>query len=297
MSPTYGAVVRPIKHPEFYANVHMVEIQIDNTLFRVDINGLRRQAKVLEDVFSIPPSVVAGQPEEGTAENPIQFTGLVTVDDFAAFLTWIGRNDERPVPQDPQILIAILRVSHMWHAPKAFEDVKYQIEWLNLPHAQMVELGLQYNIDEWVTTAIPILVKAPLNTFTDLAVSQIGPTAFRMIAKSRETLTTQRNLIATVPLLPSDYRPLPHCSSHSRCLHVWKERWIMLVVMEIIHPTRPIPLTSIPGLITASAYPGMTPHCKEDFVRLMLASQRLGVEEKIWDGTVDAILRHYNILA
>lgn len=57
----------------------------------MDINGLRRQAKVLDDVFSIPPSVVAGQPEEGTAENPIQFTGLVTVDDFAAFLTWVGR--------------------------------------------------------------------------------------------------------------------------------------------------------------------------------------------------------------
>jgi hypothetical protein len=163
--------------------------------------------------------------------------------------------------------INLLTVGCLWDIEEAKTHAKELIAGLQLAAPRMLVLAREFAVHEWVEPALKILIPSCIDLTSDDALL-IGPITLNILFQAKHEIDKERVYIAYTPgkLKDEDELNYGDCDDHKRCERVWKEAWWNYVGKKVLHPTAPLPLASIGGLLSRISIPGMTPKCHEDAI-------------------------------
>ncbi|KAG8952563.1 hypothetical protein FRC03_012095 [Tulasnella sp. 419] len=140
------------RHSDFYSP-GLVVIQIENTLYRVDIKTLKH-FKAFQDAFELTsehgPSTNEGQVDA----NPITLSG-VTRFEFESVLKLFDASSVLQGTDDTayEHWAGILRLATMWDSNDLRERAIQEIERMKTSPAKLIHLSLNYDIQKWMEPA------------------------------------------------------------------------------------------------------------------------------------------------
>lgn len=238
--------------------INCLSQQVENYLFRFDISRLKVHSGVLKEILEIPPS---GPANEGSEENPIRLDGTVSAQALTSFLRWfnhmrvislhfccsgltlISTSEWSPLPLGEEALVDILTVSHMWMIEAGTSFAKSRLRQLQppLPFPRLLQLGIKFGIRDWIFPAVEGILFSSLGSIDIHDTERIPYRAFVVLAKAREAVLQQRNVVGMYPP-PFECG----CISNQGCLRKWKEAWRATIGPRVLNPGTSLPLTQIP---------------------------------------------------
>ncbi|KAG1750998.1 hypothetical protein EDD22DRAFT_957812 [Suillus occidentalis] len=281
------------RHSEFWFEDGNIVFRASNTLFCVHRGVLVRHSPALEAILAIP----SGYDTDGTEQHPIVLHQISEVD-FTYFLNWVYHISSVPPPPEEQLLVAILKVSHLWMISNSIKFAIGGLENLTLQPTRRLELARLYSIPQWIAPAIREIIPLSLANTTDTEAAQMGFKVYTIIAQAKEVIERERRALAAYP--PSLLiAPSFSCSvrSHSRCKEAWSGFWWKKVARAILHPMNPLPLTQVLQVIVEAPLPdGMNITCRQAMVDAMVDLNGLEVEERIIEGVIRAVTSYFSSL-
>ncbi|KAG1722058.1 hypothetical protein EDB19DRAFT_1916925 [Suillus lakei] len=283
----------PHRHSEFWFGDGNIVFRASNTLFCVHRGVLVRHSPALEAILAMP----SGYDTDGTEQLPIVLH-QISEEDFTYFLNWVYHISSVPPPPEEQLLVAILKVSHLWMISNSIKFAIDGLENLTLQPTRRLELARLYSIPQWIAPAIHEIIPMSLVNTTNTEAAQMGFKVYTIIAWAKEVIERERRALAAYPpsLLVS---PSFSCSarSHSRCKEAWSGFWWKKVARAILHPTNPLPLTQTLQLIIEAPLPdGMNVACRQAMIDAMIELDGLEVEERIIEGVIRAVTLYFSSL-
>ncbi|KAG8907692.1 hypothetical protein FRC01_007603, partial [Tulasnella sp. 417] len=147
--------------PDKYSEIHvkrLVFFKIDNRLFSITENALRLSSQFR----SMLDSAHIGEPEEGTAEHPIELQG-VTAFEMESFLTLLSARVWAGPPElDEDGWVAALHIATMY----SFRDIRnYIIKYIDdqkfYSPVRLIEMANKANVPKWIQPAYLALCMKP----------------------------------------------------------------------------------------------------------------------------------------
>lgn len=208
---------------------------------------------------------------------------------FTCMLKWTG-SDWNSTPLDEPTLIDIYKVCDLYLIEDGVRFAQEHLANITMSPVHRLELAQRLRIPQWISSPLKHLIDQPLASMSLNDIEHIGLHAFAVIAKARETIKHEVQLLAaSPPLLPASST----CRTHNECKTVWIEGWYKKIHFELLHPKKPLPLEDLVDVIYITDYPNLTMSCKEGGVRSLLDSDSLRAPEKIKDIAVETLLRIY----
>ncbi|KAG1741684.1 hypothetical protein EDB19DRAFT_1907907 [Suillus lakei] len=267
----------PHRHSEFWFGDGNIVFRASNTLFCVHRGVLVRHSPALEAILAMP----SGYDTDGTEQLPIVLH-QISEEDFTYFLNWVYHISSVPPPPEEQLLVAILKVSHLWMISNSIKFAIDGLENLTLQPTRRLELARLYSIPQWIAPAIHEIIPMSLVNTTDTEAAQMGFKVYTIIARAKEVIERERWALAAYP--PS-------------LLEAWSGFWWKKVARAILHPTNPLPLTQTLQLIIEAPLPdGMNVACRQAMIDAMIELDGLEVEERIIEGVIRAVTSYFSSL-
>ncbi|KAI6010060.1 hypothetical protein EDC04DRAFT_2610360 [Pisolithus marmoratus] len=169
---------------------------------------------------------------------------------------------------------------------------------LDLSPAHKLELPHKYSIPEWIPHATQALILSPLAKINEEDVSQLGLRVYVIIAKACEVIECEQKTLAAVPPGLS-LEPDPSCpaNQHQHCREAWTQFWWQKVAWQLLHPTKPLPLSAVIDYIADQPHPsGLRVACREIYVGEIIEGGGLHVKSAIINGATGAIQDYFALL-
>lgn len=165
-----------------------------------------------------------------------------------------------------------------------------------LTPAHSLHLAQRYNIPKWVPAATrALIIHTPLANIDDEDITYMGVKSYSIIARAKDMLSRQRIALAQSPPGPPILQQSPQCSSHTSCVQVWQERWVLVIGRAILSPTTPLPLTNILDRLKGTKFPGMNEFCHLATMKRLSVEDFSRFEQAIMDKTIDMISKYHGI--
>ncbi|KAG1751725.1 hypothetical protein EDB19DRAFT_1824639 [Suillus lakei] len=280
------------RHSEFWFGDGNIVFCASNTPFCVHWGVLVCHSPALEAILAMP----SGYDTDGTEQLPIVLHQIS--EDFTYFLNWVYHISSVPPPPDEQLLVTILKVSHLWMISNSIKFTIDRLENLTLQPNHRLELARLYSIPQWITPAIHQMILMSLVNTTDTEAAQMGFKVYTIIARAKEVIEREHQALAAYPpsLLVS---PSFSCAAHlhRQCKEAWSGFWWKKVAHAILHTTNPLPLTQTLQLIIEASLPdGMNVACRQAMIDVMIELDGLEVEERIIEGVIRAVTLYFSSL-
>ncbi|KAG1733537.1 hypothetical protein EDB19DRAFT_1911523 [Suillus lakei] len=283
----------PHRHSEFWFGDGNIVFRASNTLFCVHRGVLVRHSPALEAILAMP----SGYDTDGTEQLPIVLHQISEEDFtyFTYFLSWVYHISSVPPPPEEQLLVTILKVSHLWMISNSTKFAIDGLENLTLQPTRRLELAQLYSIPQWIAPAIHEIIPMSLVNTTNTEAAQMGFKVYIIIAWAKEVIERERQGISCLPTLTPCFTIFQLLSF--RCKEAWSGFWWKKVAHAILHPTNPLPLTQTLQLIIEAPLPdGMNVACRQAMIDAMIELDGLEVEERIIEGVIRAVTLHFSSL-
>ncbi|OBZ69484.1 hypothetical protein A0H81_10106 [Grifola frondosa] len=144
--PSYSAVEKLKRHPDYYLPGGDIYFLVEDFLFRVHRYFFDRESAWFREKLSTPAP--AGQTAKGSSDsNPFPLDDVVG-DDFARFL-WVFYNRDYSVyTASADEWLAILKLACDWRFGDVKKLVSRELEKFQLPPVQKIEIYQTYDLDK-----------------------------------------------------------------------------------------------------------------------------------------------------
>ncbi|KAL0057078.1 hypothetical protein AAF712_016297 [Marasmius tenuissimus] len=145
----------PVRHPHLFFEDGNLAFEAELTLFNVHRSRVLAHMEPMQDAMSLPKA--PGQLSKGTVARPIQLSG-VKKGDFEVFLRVLYDTNDiflKSEALSTEELICLLRISDYFNFSAGFNYAVSKISYsFDVPWAEKLALGLRYDKEKWVDSAI-----------------------------------------------------------------------------------------------------------------------------------------------
>ncbi len=179
----------------------------------------------------------------------------------------------------------------MWDILPGIEFASQELHEFDLHPVHSLSLAHRYQLLDWVSAPVRKLLASPLEQYTQDTRSEekLDFDVYMTIATAKETIADERKCLGNHPPFPPNFDVQPFCSQHNTCKRVWTEKWFFTVVRRIYHPTTPLPLSSIPGVLEDTDHRGMNPECKRSILDWLRDCVHIQKEENLIQETIATV--------
>ncbi|KAF4621490.1 hypothetical protein D9613_001243 [Agrocybe pediades] len=257
-------------YPGFDIDVHPVSFSVEGRGFKINAAQLMSHSEFFRNMLNeAQRNGPLGSPGEGSAHSPIVVEGC-TKDQFTSFMLWLNHSawDASGI-SDAQGYLDILHVAHMWEIKSAFGFAIKELSSDKLPKAlrpaHKIYLARRYGIVEWIPIPVRILLRTPLDCYTEEDHKHLGFSTVNLLAIAKEKIANIRRQLAHHTPYPSlrALEKAPHCSHQATCKKAWVDCWEKELSRQIHHPSEHFPLSRSIDTLRGMKHSGMHAECKK----------------------------------